>query len=209
MQSSLFEPENLPQLPAPSFLEHWVLETPLPLALALLLLGIICFGSLRHSKHAKSIGLPTLAAGLVLGIVVYLVGQLITTDYEHLKARSDQLVIAAANGDQQSLQSLLHQDVRVQTLFVTQSGSERIIALAQTRAAPIIESVSVRDVRAGLFGQQVARTQVKIRIQGDIIPPMSWWMLDWTRPSIDSDEWVVTHIEPIWIQGIKNPAGLN
>lgn len=207
MQSNIIEPKDLPDLPPATFIDQWVLESPLLLMIVLVAMGAVAFIALRHTKHAKHIGLPSLGLGVLLGAGIYLAGHFVTTDREHLKQRSSQLVAAAAIGDEQQLKALLHEEVRVQTMFVSQSQQSRIIALAKSRAAPLIDSASVREVRAGLFGQQVARTQVKIRVKGDMIPPMSWWTLDWTRPSPDSDQWVVTHIEPIWIQGFSNPAG--
>jgi len=207
MQSQPFEPTALPDLPAQGLIDHWILSSPLPLTLSSIAIGILIFGILRHTKHCRRIGIPSLIIGLVIGVSISLAGALTTTDHETLDARSRQLVQAAAIADQAALESLLADQVRVQTSFVSKTGKSRIIALAQTRAAPLIESVTVREVRAGLFGPQVARTQIKIKVNADLIPPMSWWAIDWTRPSPDSDNWVVTHIESVWIQGIPNPAG--
>lgn len=209
MQGTLFEPQNLPDLPRPSFIDHWVYESPLAVSLACLAIALIVFGILRQTKHVKRVGVPILVFGLLAGISVYLLGSLTITDSEHLKERSRQLINAAASGDRSALESLLGERVRVQTAFAAHSGKERVITLATFRAAPLIESVAVREIRVGIFGQQVARTQVKIKVSADMVPPMSWWTLEWTRPSPESNEWVVTHIEPLWIQGISNPTGSN
>ncbi len=207
MQSTIFEPADLPELPQSGFIDQWVLESPIPLALGLLGIAAIVFGALRTTRYARKIGIPALAIGLVLAGAMLLVGFFITTDAEHLKARSRAIVSAVAEGDRPSLESLLDEQVRVQSRFASRSGRSRILDLAESHAAPIIESVSVKEVRAGLFGPQVARTYVKVKVQADMVPPLSWWTLDWTRPSPASNDWVVTHIEPLWIQGITNPAG--
>ncbi len=207
MQSPIFEPANLPELPKSGLIDQWVFESPIPLALGCLGLAVIAFGILRTTQHAKRIGVPILILGLMLAGAILLAGFLVTTDAERLKAQSRALVVATANADESTLEPLLDEQVRVQTRFVSQSGKARILALASSRASPIIESVSVKEVRVGLYGPQVARTQIKVKVQGDMIPPLSWWTLDWTRPSPESDDWVVTHIEPLWIQGVTNPAG--
>ncbi len=207
MQSTIFEPQNLPQLPQPDLLSKWVFESPLPLSLVLLAIGIIIIGALRHTDHAKRIGIPSLVVFTLLAISVFLVGRSVTTDREHLKARSTQLVIAAAAGDQTKLTNLLDQRVEFNAAFASVSGRDSIITLAKSRGVPIISSANAKEVNAGLFGQQVATTQIKVKVEGDMIPPNSWWTVEWTRPNTETNQWVVTHIEPIWIQGFNNPSG--
>jgi len=209
MQGIIFEPQNLPDLPQPSFINHWVYESPLALSFACLAAALIVFGALRQTKYARRIGIPAIVLGLIAGASIFIIGNITITDTEHLKVRSRQLINAAASGDRSTLESLLGENVRVQTAFASQTGKDRVITLAISRAAPLIESVAIREIRVGLFGKQIARTQVKIKVSADLIPPMSWWTLEWTRPSPESNDWVVTHIEPIWIQGITNPAGSN
>ena len=209
MQSTLFEPQSLPELPPQSMVDQWVFGSPLPLALACFAIGIIIFGALRHRKNARSIGLPALILSFVVGAALFIAANLITTDREHLKARSRELVAAASTGDRTALSNLLADQVRIQTIFVSKTGKDNIIALATTRAAPIISSASVKEVRVGLFGQQVAKTQIKVKVKADLVPPTSWWSIEWTRPTPESNQWVATHIEPIWIQGITNPSGSN
>ena len=92
-------------------------------------------------------------------------------------------------------------------MFASQTGKDRVLRLVQTRGASIVQSASTKEVRAGLLGPQVARTQIKIRVDGDMVPSNSWWLIDWNRSSPDSDDWVAVYIEPIWIQGFSNPAG--
>ena len=212
MQSNLsstimFNDQDLPALPEQGPLEIYLYQSPLIAALACVAIGIIVFGALRHTKHARKVGLPALLIGIVAGGAIYLVGSMVVTDHEHLKARSTMLVQAAAAGDAQALDGLLDDQVHIQTAFAAQTGKDRIIALASTRAAPIIDSATTKEVRAGLYGDQVARTQIRVRVDGDMLPSNSWWAIDWNRPSTDSDLWVATRIEPIWIQGFSNPAG--
>jgi len=205
MQSTLFEPQSLPELPKPGFIDHWMLESPLPLSLVCLALGLIGFGILRQRTPTQRFALPSLGIGIALSIAFLVIGTLTTTDAEHLTDRARQLVQAAADGDESILQTLLGEQVRIESSFVSQSGRARIITLASSRGAPMIESATIKEIRVGLYSPQMARTQIKIRVKADMIPPTSWWTIDWSRPSPDADNWVVTHIEPIWIQGLPNP----
>jgi hypothetical protein len=212
MQSNLnpvFEPNNLPELPKAGFIDQWVFESPLPLSIALVAIGVIVLGTIRHSEHAKRIGIPTFLAAAALGAAVFVAGQLVTTDREYLRDLSKQLVTSAGAGDGVVLGSLLDKQVKLKMAMVSSSGRDKLVSLAKSRAAPMINSISTREVRAGLDGPQVARTHIKVRVKGDMIPPLSWWRVDWFRDSTESNEWRVSHIEPLWIQGFSNPAGTN
>ena len=206
LQSTLFEPTNLPTLPPPSVIEHWLYESPWIIAIVL---GIICIAGListRHIPKAKKIALAMCAIGFLIAAGFIIVGTLVTTDREVLTGRSAQLVHAAASADETQLAMLLDEHISFQAQFGSQrsshTGRSAIISLAAKHAAPMIESIKVKEVRAGLFGPRVARTHIKIRIESDLVPPNSWWLVDWTRH--DSGDWIVTHIEPLWIQGLPN-----
>ena len=206
-QSPIFEPSHLPSLPKPSPIDHWIFESPYLPALVLLAVGIFVFFLLRHSKHAKKIGLPTLAITSILAGVVFALGTLVKTDSENLKSRSQELVQATANADQAALSNLLDEHAAVKTAFGSASSKDKIIALVRAKGTTNIESASTREIRVGIYGQQVARTQIKVRVAGDMLPSNSWWQIDWTRPDTTSDQWVATDIEPLWIQGVSNPTG--
>lgn len=205
MQSNIFEPTNLPELPQPGFIDHRILESPIPLSLICIVIGILIFATLRHSKHAKSIGRPAILLGFLAGIGIYLTGHFITNDREHLKINSSKLIKAVASGDTQVMNQLMAGDIEVKASFFNITGKERVIAQASTQGAAVIKSASLRETQTGIFGQQMARTHVKVRVSGDMLPPLSWWSIDWTRASPNTDHWVATHIESLWIQGFSNP----
>jgi len=207
MENAIFEPQTLPKLPPPGFIEHRILESPLPLALSVLALSLIIFVSLRRTRLAKRIGLPVMSIGILACATIMLIAHLVTTDREQLGIKSHQLIAAAASGDRATLDTLLDEDVRFESKFGSSNGKDRVITLDLTRGAPIIQSASVSKVRVGIYAPRVARTQVRVRVNTEMIPPLSWWSIDWTRPTPDSTDWVVTHIEPLWIQGISNPGG--
>lgn len=205
MPSNIFEPTNLPSLPAPGFIEHRILESPLPLALTCVAVGILVFATLRHTKHTKRIGQPAIFLGLIVGIGIYLTGHFTITDREHLETQSNNLVSAVVAGDTQLLNQLLSENIEVKSSFFSVTSRDRVISQITSRGTATIDSASVRQVNAGIFGSQVARTQIKVRVSGEMLPPMSWWSVDWTRSSPDSNDWVATHIEALWIQGFSSP----
>jgi len=206
MTQSIFEPSDLPTLKEPDPFTHYVLESPILPSIALLLLGIVLMLALRSRAQTRA-ALGALGAGLVLGAGLFSAGSLVTTDRETLIETNTTLIHAAATGDAPALRELLHEDVRVRARFANVQGREDIIALSTNRAARIIESHTVRETQAQVMGPRVARTLVKVRIQGSTAPNISWWMLDWERSAPGADDWRATRIEPVWIQGYDNPAG--
>jgi hypothetical protein len=185
-------------------IERWVTGSGFTGAALLGVLAIAAYLVLSRSPKAR-LAVPAAAALLAGAAVVLLVGRLVVTPRESLKAAAVALVDAAATADQAALRPLLHPDARVRTRFAAAQGRDRVAALAG-QAEPFITDHRVREIRVDLRGPRVARTQIRLSVQGDRIPPASWWAVDWQRPGPD-DPWVVTSIEPIWIQGMADPAG--
>ncbi len=206
MQANIIEPSDLPPLPKPGPIELWVFEQPLLPAAVLVFIAIATPYILRHSKLFKRVGLPVGLAGFGLAIAIYLLGSLTVTDREHLDLRSRMLVASVAQADSPALRELLDDSARLTSVFASAQGADRIVDLANTRNRGVVRSAEVGKVNAGLHGSQVATTQVRVRTEGDMFPSLSWWRIDWTRPNETSNDWLVTHIEPIWIQGISDPS---
>ena len=207
MQSNIVEPSTLPELPAPSPLEYWVLEQPLVPAAALVIAGILTLLIMRHRASFKRIAIPVSSVLILSGITIYIVGTMTITQREHLQERSDDLVQSVANADASTLRSMLEPNAQLSSIFQSAQGADRIVQIATTRNPGVVQSASVGRVNAGIYdGNLVATTQIRVRTQGNMVPSLSWWRVDWQRQS-DTEPWRVTHIEPIWIQGIPNPAG--
>lgn len=209
MQANLIEPTQLPPLPLPGFIEHWVFEQPAIPAAILIFIALATMFAMRHRKQFKAVALPIGLVCLAGGVGVYLLGSLTITDREALKLRSHQLVQSVANADDTTLRSLLDDNARLSSIFANAQGADRIVELTKTRNRGVVRSAEVGEVNAGLYGPQVATTQIRVRTKGDMFPTLSWWRVDWTRADETSNDWVVTHIEPIWVQGFSNPAGSN
>ncbi|MBO6739703.1 MAG: hypothetical protein JJ916_07585 [Phycisphaerales bacterium] len=208
MQQNIVEPNTLPELPQPGPFEHWVYEQPLAPAIALIVAGILTMVLMRYRKNFNRVGLPVGVLLIALGSGVYTLGTLTVTEREHLQARSDALVQSVANAQPDELRSMLDPDVRLSSVFASAEGADRIVQIATTRNQGVVQSADVGKVHAGLYSDRVATTQIRVRTEGSFVPSLSWWRVDWERVDTQSP-WLVTHIEPIWVQGISNPAGSN
>ena len=207
MQPNIVEPSTLPELPQPGPIELWLYEQPLLPAAVLILIALATLFALRRSSHFKRVGIPIALVASLLAAAIYVVGMSTVTDRELLKLKSVDLVQHVANNESMELRSLLDENARLNTRFASAEGAERIVSLASTRNRGIVETAEVSEINAGLYGPQVATTQIRVSTEGNMFPTLSWWRIDWTRPSETSDQWLVTHIEPIWIRGFTNPAG--
>jgi len=206
MQSPIFEPTNLPKLDQAGMFENAFFEEPMMTMVVVGMIGVMALLVMRF-RGKLSWGLTLLGVSLLIVGGVYLTSVLVTTDREVLSMQASDLVGGVAHGDESVMQQLLAEHVRVQTRFAGASGRDRVIALASSRIPSLVESHSVGEVRADLPGPRVGRTMVKVRVQGSMAPSSSWWLIQWERADIQTDEWRATHIEPVWIQGINNPGG--
>lgn len=206
MQDNLIEPSTMPPLPEPGVYEQWVLEQPLLPTAVLVILALSVLYIMRHSPRFKRVALAIALPTLLIAAGIYALGTATVTDRELLRERSRALVQSVAQADRAALRSMLSDDARLASVFANAQSAERIVTLATSRNPGVVRSAEVRRVNAGLYGPQVATTQIRVRTKGDMLPSLSWWRVDWTRPNETGDDWTVTHIEPIWIQGISNPA---
>ncbi len=206
MQSPLFEPKNLPQIETASPLSRAIFEEPMVAMIGVGLLGMLLLLALRTRGKTKH-GLLALGLAALITGGLYLTSDLVHTDREVVSTRARELVQAVAVGDQQAMQSLMGDDVRVQSRFAVAEGQNRVITLASSRVPALVEGFTIPEIRADLPGPRVGRTMVKVRTQSSSLPTTSsWWMVHWERADKSSDDWVAVYIEPIWIQGIGNAS---
>jgi len=207
MQSTLFEPTNLPQLETAGPLSQALFEEPFIAMAGVGLLGVLLLLALKARGKAMH-GLVAFGVSILITAGLLITSKLVTTDREAMSIRAADLVNAVAAGDQQAMESLLAGEVSVQTRFASASGRDKVVALASSRVPRLVEDHSVPEVRADLAGPRVGRTLVKVRAQGQTMPTTSsWWMIHWQRPEDTSSDWVATYIKSIWIQGVSDPSG--
>ncbi|MEM9372102.1 MAG: hypothetical protein AAGA55_00525 [Planctomycetota bacterium] len=201
--AQIFEPE-LPGVAPTPFIETWVTGSGIPGAAAMLAMAaVIGFVLTRSGRTAAALIAGTTLA--LAGVGILITGNAITTMRESLMQRTTELVDAAATADQDSLTRLLHPDVRVRTRFGSGQGQDNVIALSR-QAAGFIETHGIKRASIDPRGSQVARTMVTIRVEAPNMPRLSQWTFDWQRATPESP-WQAVSIEPIWIQGLENPAG--
>lgn len=207
MQSDLFEPNNLPNLePAGSF-TRLLFESPMIAMAVAGLLGILLMLALR-SRGKNGTGLIVFVCSLIIAAGIFVLSMVVTTDREMLAIRANQLVDAVAQGDETRMDTLLGDDVRVETRFASAKGKDDVMSLASNRVPRVVDEHAVREVRADLPGPRVARTMVKVRASGKIMPASSsWWMIHWERSDAETDDWKAVRVHPVWIQGVSDPAG--
>jgi len=206
MAGRLFEPTDLPELAPPDPIAHAIFEAPVLPAVALAVLAVLAFVSLRAAGRPTT-ALVAGAAGVAAAGAVLVTASLVTTDREHVDRAARTLVDATATADEPAMRRLLADDARAVTRFASAEGRDRIVELASTRAAPRIKEHSIKGVEIELLGPRVARSHVRVRTEGLSAPSRSVWEIDWTRDDPDSPEWYATRITPLWIRGVSNPSG--
>jgi len=203
MQVENLTPQIAP-LPEPGLIERLTLESPMPLVLSLLVIGV---GGLvvLNSKAKLRPGLLVLAGAWALAGAFLLVGSLVQTPRESLMARTRELISALADVDRASMTRILRQDAEVEVRgFRTFAGRESVIGAAEHYVGGeyAVDSFSVPEIQGVIDGANTARTQARVRHTGPP-SPASWWRITWYRAS-DDDPWVAVKIEPLWIAGLGN-----
>lgn len=198
---------DIPQLPSPAPFERFFLESPLPVVVVLVVLGLIAaIVMLRRGKVALAGG--TAAAGLVLGGAVWMLASSVTTTRERVSDLAVELVEATRTADAASLERLLFEEVRVTGPFVPELSSRSGVVSAAERLLVnnySLESADVVEVRAGLDNDLTARTQLRVSAlpTGWNRPSVSWWEVTWRQdPARGEDAWVATKVELLWLQGL-------
>jgi hypothetical protein len=197
---------NLPPLPEPPFHERWLFEQPFLPAAALVLAGVVASWILRRTGRRRA-WVPALA-GVALGATVAVTGLLVTTPRERVAAAARALVVAVRDNDQPALAAALHEQVqlRMRAVGAGPVGRQAILDGADRLARSFpVRAADVLDVRAAVYDGGAARTQVRVRLDAEQIPPYSWWQIDWQLD--DAGVWRATAVQPLWILGIDNPAG--
>jgi hypothetical protein len=195
---------NVPALPSPPILERLFLEQPLAPA-AFLVLAALAAALILNSRGKLSRGLLVGSLLLALGLGVYILGSIVTTERERMARATRELVDAVATVDIPAADRLLAPDVRLFSRFrapglsAPNQGMDKTGILAAVPAAlgqyPLKEH-AVQQVQAQSTGRGVGTTQVQVRVvpEATAFPHTSWWRISWRR---DDDVWRATAIEPV------------
>ncbi|HWB19035.1 MAG TPA: hypothetical protein VG711_01950 [Phycisphaerales bacterium] len=177
------------------FITPYVFESPLPLALMLVLGGAIaCWIAVRSSQSGVLRGG---IAAIILGVAVFVIGRLVVTPGEHASEVAHQLINAATNRDLVEIDSLLAPTAMLSLNSQTNPGISRsaIIDLADRSLRQFTissnsiggESIQTSDSMTGAVSL-TCRTIV----DGVPYPTLSSWLIRVQRQ--DDSRWLVTHI---------------
>lgn len=206
-QFDVFEGANVAPLPPSPVIERVLLDNPWPAVVMFALVGLVGFVVLNGRGKGRQ-GLVMGLAGLVLAAAAYGVGWVVSTPREQIKQGTRELIDATAGVDIGALDALLDEDVEV---FVTRVGrgadKDQIIEAVERYLGSTyrVREWSILDLQATLDGPRLGRTQVRVRVTGELGVLPSWWRIDWLRQPDGS--WVVRRIEALWIPGVPNPGG--
>jgi hypothetical protein len=204
---------NVPQLPDPPLLAHYLLENPWPLAIAAVFAGIVGFVVLNRAGKLRQGGRALLAA-VLLAVGVIILAALVTTEREALQERTKAMVDLTASASTTELRDYLTERARVSAFgpVPMPQGKQAVLDAVQENLGsrfPVKEH-SLGAVQAVIDGPNTARTQVRVWIKfkdeglyaGSI---GSWWRMAWTRELTAGGEpgpWRVSSITVMQVDGL-------
>jgi hypothetical protein len=189
-------------LKEPGGVSKWVLEQPLPLAVILLLAGVVLWYVIRGKGKEKQ-ATRVAALMLTLAALVYATGTFVVTEQEQLKARTRELVAAVAKADSTRVGPLLADNAVAQPWGLSKSVTLSKMESHLGRSITIKEH-TIRTLRAAVDRPGSARTQLRVHVVADGAlyagPIGSWWMLRWSKDP--GGEWRVVEIEMQQLDGV-------
>lgn len=206
-----FEP-----LPGPGLIEHALLESPWLVAGALLMAGLAGWWWLRGRRRGR-LGAIVAGACAVGAVGIVVLARVVTTDREAVIAGTRGLIVAVADADPAALDGLMLDG----GYLVPQQGwgempKERVLASVRWASEHggryahaglprfRVESVRIRQIRARIVSESIARSQVNVVVTLDLGgPPIpSWWGLDWDKTD---DGWKVRSVTNLWFPMYGSP----
>jgi hypothetical protein len=172
-------------------------DTPWWLPTALVAIGLALFftGNSRMNKGLRTAGLAVVLAGVLIGVVSYLVD----TDKETVAKRARQLVQSAGQQDWTKVQTLMSPGVQFNfegrhygdrdTLIQNASSTAKLIGLHDGTVTSLTPEQSGSEITTGM---RIFTTQDKT--SGTELP--SDWKLTWKK---EGGQWVVTEIRLIQV----------
>ena len=182
-------------------LERWVLETPIPAALAVFLVAIIVAEVLRRTGRGRG-GLIALAAGVLLGAGVITLGTLIETPSELLTRRTKEFTSAIVAADEPKVAAMIDPAID----FRSAGSIERFLnhdwLLSVVRGFKgVIKSNSIEPTDSDVDSDSAGRTRFIARSVLDSGYPgqiVSSWELTWRKEK--GGDWKITSVECLTLE---------
>lgn len=195
-----------PRLPGPPQATHWLLERPLTVGVALAALGALLFFVFARRTQVKQ---GAIAGGgvLALGVAMFVLGTVVTTDRERLIRGTEGFVRAVEEGDRDQAAALLSDRLTVR-MGDTGSGLDRdwvLGAVELVGAGMEFERFGLGGMQATIDREGVGYTQFRVSTrEARAGQSISWWKMEWRR---DRDgEWRAYDLELLLMNG-RRPAG--
>jgi hypothetical protein len=207
LQDVIDIPDPNTSLPEPSALVRYTLESPLPLAIMLAVMGIVAalwLSARDQRRRGVRVGLGLFAAGCV----AWAVGHFVETPRESASTHVKHLIGTVATADLAGLDRALTPACELR-YFQAPAGIPKaaILALAEASFAKnssyAIAEHRIERMEVYAKSPTSAQAQVKVWVKGVQwpYPHRSWWRLDLVR-SNSSAEWQTDGILNLSIQGV-------
>lgn len=199
---------NIPPLPSPPPIAHFLLENPIPGVALLVLIAVVLFLILNSRGKIKP-AIASAALLIALAGALFAVATLIETDREIIKARTRELVAAVARVDRSGMHEVMSEDITPHVTKVRRDATrDELIARVEEYVGGVYGATGhdILDLQAAMYGPRVGRTQTRVRVSSPLGTVPSWWRIDW---QLENDGvWRASRIECLWLPGIPNPGGV-
>jgi len=181
-------------LPRGPMVERLLFEEPWAVMGLVVLVGLaLVFGFYKQGR-VRSAAVVGVVSVLVAG-GVYGLSRAVTTEREALVRESVVLVRLVSEGDRDGVERMLHPDAVLVANMPAWSEMDRRAILARIHG--VLRGMELRTAvlngRATLDGPNVARSQVRVRVQDAHFADLAWWGLDWRRDA--GEGWRVVRIQ--------------
>ncbi|MBX3364563.1 MAG: hypothetical protein KF866_07340 [Phycisphaeraceae bacterium] len=193
------------RLPGPSLVPHLVFENPWPIVGVLMVSAAVVWFGLRfrlgERRAALCAGVLLLGAG-----AMWAISHRVKTDREHVIEGTRKLIDAIARPQPEIVRTLTapggwarayrrwERDELIDMIEFAARNEGRYTVGGSSFA---VRSYRVREIRAEVRSQRIARTQVNVVGETDSGPPTpTWFELDWDKG--DDGVWRVRSVELLW-----------
>jgi len=195
-------------LPAPPAWERWILEQPIPAAVALTAVGVVLFFILGQRGQVRQ-GVMAAVGGVVLGLGVLAIGMFVTTTREHLRAQTEEWLTHVFAADAENAAPTLSEQLTAASAGRILEGFNKpmMVSIISGFDGFRVKEWDKKFRGAVIDGDGIGRTQVTLRVVGGftnsgMMP--STWEFTWRRSG--DGTWHITRLECLSLWGQTPPS---
>ena len=198
---------NVQDLPGPALLERLLLVSPIPTALAAIVLGVILFEALRRREKGRA-GVACFLGGVVLGGAILTLGSLVETEHEVIRRETERFVGLVDAGDRDRLEEMVSSRVAIVIGEGAPARSADWLLDRVEDLGPLIVRMSTRWRGTEFRSPTTARARITVHTELNTSSSStpSTWEFVWQRG--DDGPWRVVKIEALSIRGQRPGRGL-